>query len=345
MDSSAEAALQQLGVTKEEYIEFTRLSVAGRRLLNACLSLLIYDYILTFRREFVDVWQRPPTFSAAKALFGLNRYWPIINYIIRVWVLNRKELTSKICNIGLGFSGWSSVFNIVVVELVLMLRVWALYDKSRPIGIFLAILFVTCVAATFALRRVHPKGHVFVDPLPVSLTQCVRSTPSEYFFLYSIGLVVETTVFALLISRAWRYSLGSRNTPLINALLTHGIIYFAAVIATLILVIISTFSNYLYEPIADSNLIVAITSMACNRLILSLRGLYFKRGALTTTENPTGATITRAEEINLSTMAGSSSDGKPSVKKPTRRHLHHVSTFTEDDIEGGLSISRVGIHS
>jgi hypothetical protein len=43
-----------------------------------------------------------------------------------------------------------------VVEVVLFLRVWALYDKSRNVGIFLVLLFVSALAVTFALRKIHP---------------------------------------------------------------------------------------------------------------------------------------------------------------------------------------------
>ena len=53
----------------------------------------------------------------------------------------------------------------------------------------------------------------------------------------------------------------------------------------------------LYQPIADANLIVAVMSISCNRLILSLRGLYFKRGQLGTSVRITARSSTRAYSI------------------------------------------------
>ena len=44
-----------------------------------------------------------------------------------------------------------------LVEIVLMLRVWALYDKSKRVGAFLGTLFVAALSASFALRKIHPK--------------------------------------------------------------------------------------------------------------------------------------------------------------------------------------------
>ncbi|KAG8807029.1 hypothetical protein FRC18_005778, partial [Serendipita sp. 400] len=45
--AAAEAALQQLGVTRDQAVEFHRLSIQGNRLLHASLTLLVYDFGLT----------------------------------------------------------------------------------------------------------------------------------------------------------------------------------------------------------------------------------------------------------------------------------------------------------
>jgi len=43
---------------------------------------------------------------------------------------------------------------------------------------------------------------------------------------------------------------------------------------------ISPIVHIMYQPMADANFIVAITSVACNRLILSLRGINFTKGPI-----------------------------------------------------------------
>lgn len=339
----SEAALQQLGVTADEYVNFMGQRIQGRRLLYACLTLLLYDYLLTLRREIVDVWQREPRFSIAKVLFGLNRYYPILVYIIRVWIFSQTVFTKFICERMIPFTGWSATVNFALVEIVLMLRVWALYGKSRKVGILFIALFIGALSSSFALRKLHPNGMYFAPMPPESLTQCTRSTPEEYFWLYLIGIFVETTIFALLVTKARAYSLRTSGTPLITALVQHGTVYYAVVLATLVLATASTVPAVLYQPIADANLIVAVTSVACNRLILSLRGLYFNRGALGSTAITTGPSTTRKDDIPLGNLPRPLSFGRGRAPRP--HHQHQLSTFTETDIEGGISISRVGKHT
>jgi hypothetical protein len=51
----------------------------------------------------------------------------------------------------------SSKLNFAIVEIVLMLRVWALYDRSKRVGAFLVTLFVVGLSASFALGKLHPQ--------------------------------------------------------------------------------------------------------------------------------------------------------------------------------------------
>ncbi|KAG8836684.1 hypothetical protein FRB91_008537, partial [Serendipita sp. 411] len=111
-----------------------------------------------------------------------------------------------------------------------MLRVWALYERSRKIGIALSLLFVVGLSASFALRKSDPGRIKFAPTFPDSLTVCSRSSPNEYFFLYGIGLIIETTIFVLLVKRAWPHVAGPLKTPVVNALLTQGTAYYVAVL-------------------------------------------------------------------------------------------------------------------
>ena len=60
--------------------------------------------------------------------------------------------------------------NFATVELVLMLRIWVLYGRSKRVGTFMAISFMVTIGAGLALRNVQPKvvaGDVFTrEPFP-----------------------------------------------------------------------------------------------------------------------------------------------------------------------------------
>ena len=53
------------------------------------------------------------------------------------------------------------------VELVLMTRVWLLYDRSKPLGVFLALVFVSGLSIGLLVNR-YPPG-VSVVSLPLRL--------------------------------------------------------------------------------------------------------------------------------------------------------------------------------
>ena len=61
--------------------------------------------------------------------------------------------------------------NFATVELVLMLRIWVLYDRSKRVGTFmvLSLAFLVTVGIGFALRDIQPMavaGDVFTrEPL------------------------------------------------------------------------------------------------------------------------------------------------------------------------------------
>lgn len=59
-----------------------------------------------------------------------------------------------------------SLLNFGAVEVILMLRVWILWEKNRTIGILLIMIFVIGLALGLGLIHVEVKvGNVFMHPL------------------------------------------------------------------------------------------------------------------------------------------------------------------------------------
>jgi len=55
--------------------------------------------------------------------------------------------------------------NFATVEIVLMMRIWVLYGRSKRVGTFMAISFLVTIGAGLALRNVQPTavaGDVFI---------------------------------------------------------------------------------------------------------------------------------------------------------------------------------------
>ncbi|KAF9062454.1 hypothetical protein BDP27DRAFT_1451752 [Rhodocollybia butyracea] len=115
----------------------------------AVLGLVVTgcDIALTMRREVQYIWKKPLRITFIRCLFVLMRYLPIALHIINVvlsnaWIDSAEKVSGEHCKSflilqALAFSGM-----LVLLELILILRVFALYDRSRTIGIFLSLLFV-----------------------------------------------------------------------------------------------------------------------------------------------------------------------------------------------------------
>ncbi|KAF9062455.1 hypothetical protein BDP27DRAFT_1406233 [Rhodocollybia butyracea] len=115
----------------------------------ALLGLVVTgcDIALTMREEVQYIWKKPLRITFVQCLFVLMRYSPIALHIINAvlsntWLDSAEKISKEHCKSFLilqilAFSGM-----LVLLELILILRVFALYDRSWAIGIFLSLLFV-----------------------------------------------------------------------------------------------------------------------------------------------------------------------------------------------------------
>lgn len=275
------------GVTVDQLLVWTRTHLEGERLLLATIVFMVYDVILTFPEELEFIWAFD-SWSVSKTLFIINRYFPIVHSIIRFWVYAHERderLSALACGPILDIAAYGSVISVAVIEVVLMLRLWAMYARNKLFGAFLGFVFLTGIATALAIRKVQPPDDFkLVREAPQSLTICKRSSPSELFFLYAIILVVETMIFTLLLWKVWQLS-AVGVAPILRTMLKHGTQYYLVVFVALFFQVLGTILQPLWQPMADSLLVVSVASVACSRLVLSLRGMYSTPQEVTTIQD------------------------------------------------------------
>ncbi|PVG00196.1 hypothetical protein CPB86DRAFT_230554 [Serendipita vermifera] len=282
--ASLEDALPE-GVSLNQALEWFTTHQQGQQLLLGSIAFLVWDWIITFEEEREFIWQRNP-WTITKGLFFINRYFPIVQSVARFWSYSHERdpnLSTLVCGPILDLAAYGSVLSVAIVEIVLMLRLWALYARDKIFGCFLVVVFLVGIGIALAIRKVEPPdGFHLVHEAPQSLTICKRSSPSELFFLYAIVLVVETTTFSLLLWKVWKLS-EVGVAPILGTMLKHGTHYYLVVFLALFVQVLGTVFQPLWQPMADALLVVPIASVACSRLILSLRGLYTVARQQTTT--------------------------------------------------------------
>ncbi|KAG8817729.1 hypothetical protein FRC17_011124 [Serendipita sp. 399] len=109
--------------------------------------------------------------------------------------------------------------------------------------------------------------------------------------------------------------------------------YYFIVLIILAITMFAPFSEELYFPIANALIIVPITSVACNRLILSLRGMVFSKE------------VVRGGDMGLSRTTTSRSQSKTANGAMIRPSTAALRSFTQSSHEPVQGIIELGYSS
>jgi len=229
--------------------------------------MLVYDHFLTFSQEVERIWKQ--RISVASFLFLFNRYGTPIQFIILLDAFHDPHWTKKVCNKFVIFEGAATVTLMSVGQLIMILRVFAVYERNRYIFAFLITLwFLQVVISAVGLHT------GFAVPLPTGLTGCILTGKSALFpSLWIAPLITDSAIFFLTIYRTKRYLrfYHKSASPTITVLIRDGALYFLLIFLANLM---NTLIYFLAEP--DLKAIGAsfsqlLTSTMISRLVLNLR--------------------------------------------------------------------------
>jgi len=239
--------------------------------------ILYYDYVLTLPTEIRRFWTLQ-SFSWAAFFFFLNRYLAVLGRIpvVMETFWNPADLAHKpnVCHLLQVFHQYLEVAIQFVVGVLLIMRVYALYDRSR----WVVVLFFTFAAVDISIGcwAILSKSSTHLPPhdFAISAPGCAEPISHEQGIRLATAwggqLAYDAVIFFLTLYKSILIVRTSRR-PLISTLLRDGVLYFAiltvlnlANILTFLLAaplskgVMSTFSN-----------IISATMMS--RLMLNLR--------------------------------------------------------------------------
>ncbi|KZS96447.1 hypothetical protein SISNIDRAFT_547850 [Sistotremastrum niveocremeum HHB9708] len=211
----------------------------GKQTRAAALTVLLYDWMLTFDREVKYFWVKK--LSIPKIFYFASRYLTIVAEIFNVagmsgiictesWSrLNHSQLCSvqslprpslKV-NTGfpIGSSGRVSVFiplrqtfshrgtsetsEIFIVQMVLTYRIYAIYERDRRVLMFLSFLLLcTSTAATATVIKQAKVSYGTNQPVP-GIYLCDVTSRLNFLWAYWIPILIfETVVFGFMAYKA-----------------------------------------------------------------------------------------------------------------------------------------------
>ncbi|KAJ3873820.1 hypothetical protein F5051DRAFT_418276 [Lentinula edodes] len=229
------------------------------------LALLIYDWFISLSREVIRVWQS--RWSLVKVLYLYTRYAPFI-----VMAISAQERVSSTCN-KMTFTTIFAGFTIGISDLILMLRTYSIYNKSRRVlaifGLSWVVISAACVWAIIRFTASIPGSEG-----TGSSSSCFLSSESKVVLVCYISLLAGEWVVTLL--TIWKtfdlyHKSGFHISQVVSMVYCEGLFYYFMILPFTIAdvaVLLSATAGFL--ALLDAPLTV-MHSILCCRLVLHVR--------------------------------------------------------------------------
>ncbi|KAJ3513293.1 hypothetical protein NLJ89_g3023 [Agrocybe chaxingu] len=209
----------------------------------ASYTALAYDIFITFPQELERIWKRK--ISGVSVLYLINRYGNLLEFIVVLVV-------DKLCTTPTGRGKPS--------ELIMILRTYALYNRSLWILIFL-LLLLSC-QISIAAWTVSASSSLDLPPPLIGDHAC----------LWIMYLVLDVCIFILTLWRTRIYLRSASRSRVITTFMRDGILFFF-VITVIHLVNLITFYGDPTDVIQAAGVSFSqhLSSAMISRLVLNLR--------------------------------------------------------------------------
>ncbi|CAL1694784.1 unnamed protein product [Somion occarium] len=247
----------------------------------ACFSMTIV--MITLDLEISLVWSQSKK-RPAFYLFIFNRFFAFFFLIFdsipltkagtnssHVWI-STTLLFLSFCVIYLMCDDLVTLLTTLTVQAILMLRVYALYERSRKILVFLLTVCLLELAAMATLVGVTIKhlDHILIASTD---TGCYYHGILKFSALFWVpGLVYEPILFLMVAYKAWPLTKGNKGPriPLVTRMARDSLFYFVIVFALLLIstLIWARAPTYINMVMPWS---AALPSILGSRLLLNMR--------------------------------------------------------------------------
>ncbi|TDL17655.1 hypothetical protein BD410DRAFT_542655 [Rickenella mellea] len=335
----------------DQTINALKLLDSGRKTRFSAVSLLLWDYFITFDQEVHYVWRTPWTLT--KGLFVWNRYFGILRSMADMAIFFNDKKSNLVRDFGFRWQYLSGTFAILSVEVILQLRLYVMYDSNIKLLLVTGLL---CLAQLATVLGLLGKSLVAMEVSPTGKVICCTLPHTPFFGgFWGPILLFETLLFGLALRRGFQnrseISRGFSETrrQIIESLVKHSVLYY--------LVIFTVFTvNFIVPFVAPRRVeyvvefAFVLSSIMGNRILLNIQGI-FKDNTDTDCEDTvlsTKISIGReggemASTSSLSSYIGQRRTGismdEPAVV--SRAHSPELTSIVETQITPQQSISHM----
>ncbi|KAF9465347.1 hypothetical protein BDZ94DRAFT_393144 [Collybia nuda] len=208
----------------DKILEIAETRQAIQYLKVASLVVFLHDYFVTFELEVEHIWNS--NWSTVKIVFLVARYLTFIDVPLILIYSLYSGLTPRGCYIVTSIATWSTVIGVGAAEIILLLRTYALWDRSKRILIFLVLLFIGVFTTGGVSTEIFLRS-IRYAPLPLPFMRgCFPVAASKLLYVdFVVLLVDETTIMLLTLYVGIRRFRHSRSR-LVTVLYRDGVLYF-----------------------------------------------------------------------------------------------------------------------
>ncbi|KDR79609.1 hypothetical protein GALMADRAFT_223751 [Galerina marginata CBS 339.88] len=179
------------------------------------LAIILYEYTITFREELRHIWKRPIT--VVRMVYLFSRYLAIIVQSVNLYLVlgpfSALSTPERICKGWFSFQLTAACVLMAALDLILMLRLYALYSKSFKVGTLLTLLFCGQIAVEAVIA---PRSVLQVPYDPICDT--TRTHPDILYFCISVWV----THIAMGLLTAAKWELAALRAPVVKLVTRDG---------------------------------------------------------------------------------------------------------------------------
>ncbi|KAA1473592.1 hypothetical protein DENSPDRAFT_282104 [Dentipellis sp. KUC8613] len=258
----------------------------------AAATIIIFDHVNTLGEEVELIWKERPSWGSV--LFILNRYYGLFAAIFNTYTSLSNGLSISVRHFWIKWQSWTAVFTTTAItQLVLILRIRAMYSNDRSMTIVMCIAFVFSLTSCTVIMN-EAIREISVTVMSVSgRTFCRPSSAPATLPAYFIPVIVfETFLFGLAVVK-WVRDVGFRLSSrafapaLLHILVLDSVVYFIVMTAAYAMNALL----WIVKPEVPELPIGFVIALACvmgDRLILNIRARHIR-----TTQHPSVFTLGR----------------------------------------------------
>jgi len=250
------------------YVESSPIAV---QIIVAGIVVQVYDLALTLDSEVQLVWKSP--WNTTKALFLFVRYFTPISSILSVVAPLQPQFSlTESCLVSFAFLSLSLTLTHAAADLLLIIRVFAIWDRSKKVMFILLPICATTYIVQ-AIANVH--YYVLIKAKHATDEFCFTWHATNVMYAgWSLAIVLDTTAFVLTLIMAVRHwNARQINTPLLSVFYRDGLIYYLILPLLQIFRLAGSVVGTVYTITFGTSAVRSFTAILVTRMFLNLRAV------------------------------------------------------------------------